>query len=180
VRTLNVGLGALRYYLMDAILFRCGDVAEALDLIRSMPHIGGGNLVLGDAAGHIAAIQLGHGKVVIHEDPGCGWLARTNHFIDPELAADLVSGPETEARMDSESRVAFIEARLQGGVSGWAEANCRAVLSSQGEDGYAPICRDTPTTLTLSGAVFDASGRTMLQSFGRPSGGQWRRTAFGQ
>lgn len=178
VRTLNVGIGALRYYLMDAILFRCGNVAEALDLIRSMPHIGGGNLVLGDAAGHIAAIQLGHGRVVIHEDPESGWLARTNHFIDPELAADLVSGPETEARKDSESRVAFIESRLKGGVSGWTDANCRAVLSSQGEDGYAPICRDNPTTLTLSGAVFDASGLQMLQSRGRPSGGDWRRTTF--
>ncbi|HQZ11694.1 MAG TPA: C45 family autoproteolytic acyltransferase/hydrolase [Devosia sp.] len=178
VRTVDVGLGVLRYYLMDAILFRCGNVAEALDLIRSMPHLGGGNLVLGDAEGHIAAIQLGHRKVAIEADPARGWVARTNHFIDPDLAADLVSGPGTEARADSESRVAYIESRLGGGVAGWSGADCRAVLSSTGGDGYAPICRETPTTLTLSGAVFDASGREMLQSHGRPSHGDWRRTAF--
>jgi predicted choloylglycine hydrolase len=179
VRTLDVGIGVLRYYLMDAILHRCGTVAEAVALVRSMPHLGGGNLVLGDAGGNIAFIQLGHAKVVVTENPASGWVACTNHFLDPELAARLVEKPGSPRRENSESRRSYVVSRLEKGISGWTARDCMAVLSSCGEDGYAALCRDQPGVLTLSGAVFDPGRREMLQSRGRPSGGHWRRTAFG-
>jgi predicted choloylglycine hydrolase len=180
VRTWDLGIGVLRYYLMDAILYRCGDVSEALAFISSLPHLGGGNLVLGDAGGRMAAVEIGHGCVVVEEDEGRGWVARTNHFLDPHLAADLTSAPGSEPRSDSESRLAFIRSRLQGGVADWTYRDCAAILSSRGEDGFAAICRDTPAVLTLSGAIFDPSRLTLLQSHGLPSDGQWRGTRVGK
>jgi isopenicillin-N N-acyltransferase-like protein len=179
VRTFDLGIGVLRYYLMDAILYQCGDVPEALALIRSLPHLGGGNLVLGDAGGRMAAVEIAHGRVAVEEDEGRGWVARTNHFLDAELAADMTTLSGSEARDDSESRLGFIRSRLAPGVTSCGEAQCAAILSSRGEDGYVAICKDTPTVLTLSGAIFDPIRLTLLQSHGLPSDGRWRRTGFG-
>ncbi len=179
VRTTNLGIGVLRYYLMEAILYRCRNVAEALALIRALPHLGGGTLVLGDADGHIAVVEIGHDRVIVENDPQSGWLSRTNHFLDARLAATLTNPPGSEARRNSESRLAFVERRLAPGFAAWNAEDCVRVLSSRGEDGFAALCRDTPTVLTLSGAIFDASQRTLLQSVGRPSANVWQRSGFG-
>ncbi|MCL4188376.1 MAG: hypothetical protein KJZ85_12280 [Rhodobacteraceae bacterium] len=176
VRTTDLGLGVLRYYLMEALLIRCADVPAALAMIRTMPHLGGGNLVLGDGAGQIAAVEIGQSRVAVSDDAGRGWVARTNHFLDPALARGLVNPPGSEPRRDSESRLAFLEARLSQGVAGFTEDDCAALLSSRGGGGFAPLCRSTETVLTLSGAVFDARRRRLVQSRGRPSLGDWRLT----
>lgn len=176
VRTTDLGPGVLRYYLMEALLGRCADVPAALAMIRAMPHLGGGNLVLGDAAGRIAAVEIGHSRVVVADDAGRGFIARTNHFLDPALARGLINPPGSEPRRDSESRLAFLQARLAPGVAGFTEDDCAALLSSRGGGGFAPLCRSTETVLTLSGAVFDARRRRLVQSRGRPSLGDWRLT----
>jgi len=178
VRTTDLGTGVLRYYLMEALLLRCADVPAALAMIRALPHVGGGNLVLGDAAGRIAAVEIGHGRIAVEEDGGRGWVARTNHFLDPGLAGRLANPPGSAQRRDSESRLAFLEARLSPGVPGWTEDDCAAALSSRGEGGFAPLCRSTPTVLTLSGAIFDPGRRRLVQSRGRPSLGDWRLTGL--
>ena len=43
----KLGVGWLRYFLMTEILWKAASVDEALDLISSVPHVGGGALVLG-------------------------------------------------------------------------------------------------------------------------------------
>src|SRR5690606_1665169 len=52
-------VGWLRYFLMTRLLATCGSVDEALDFISGVPHAGGGTLVLADASGAIAAVELG-------------------------------------------------------------------------------------------------------------------------
>src|SRR3546814_3909336 len=63
VATTDHGVGWLRYFLMTRLLARHATVAAALEDIRGLAHAGGGSLVLADASGALAAVDLGHSKV---------------------------------------------------------------------------------------------------------------------
>lgn len=178
VRTADLGIGVLRYYLMDAILYRCGDVPEAVEFIRSLPHLGGGNIVIGDAAGRMAALEISNSKVTVEDDAGRGWVARTNHFLDPHQAARLMTVPGSEARLDSEARLAYLNERLSPGVGDWTAADCMTILAYHGDEGHAALCRHGDTTLTLSGTVYDAVGGSLTQSVGTPCDDKWLRSRF--
>ena len=175
VRTADLGFGVLRYYLMEALLSRCRTVADAVAFIRSVPHVGGGNLILGDATGAMAAVEIVHSRVHVEEDAGRGWVARTNHHTEPDLARRLMERLGTDRPQNSEGRLAFLQESLAPGVAGWTETDCAALLASHGLRGHPALCRHTPDTITLSGVVFDAAGRSLLQSQGSPCGGDWRR-----
>jgi hypothetical protein len=92
VVTRDQGVGLLRYFLMTRLLRACASVEAALALLRDMPHAGGGTLVLADAAGALAAVEIGHAGLAV-ESRATGWAARTNHFLAPSLAAALLAEP---------------------------------------------------------------------------------------
>ena len=150
-------------------------VAEALALIARLPHVGGGNLLLSDASGAIAAVEIGHRRVAVARPGAEGWLARTNHMLDGTLAAWLREQPGSAPRAHSESRLARIRQRLTG-ASAWDIADCAALLSEhEAETGGAPICRHDADTATMSGAVFDPAARVLHLSAAQPCLGPWRR-----
>ncbi|MEZ5884063.1 MAG: carcinine hydrolase/isopenicillin-N N-acyltransferase family protein [Paracoccaceae bacterium] len=93
-------VGWLRYFLMTRILARCGTVAEALALIRACPHAGGGTLVLADAQGATAAVELGAAGPQVVQG---GLALRTNHYVTQALAGDTllpagIASPRIRAR----------------------------------------------------------------------------------
>jgi predicted choloylglycine hydrolase len=171
VRTADLGEGALRYYLMEALLMRCADVAQALAMIRALPHLGGGTLVMADAAGALAAVELGHR--VTHVEPGArpGWVARTNHFLHPETAAPLREKPGSAPRANSEGRLAVLRGALHADLTG---AEAASLLSRHAAGGLPALCRHDPATWTNSCAVFDPVARRLLLSPGQPCEGRWR------
>ncbi len=63
IGTADHGEGWLRSFLMTRILRECATVAEAVGLVFRTPHAGGGTLLLGDATGAVAAIELAHHAV---------------------------------------------------------------------------------------------------------------------
>ena len=60
VGTTDHGEGWLRPFLMTRLLRECTTVAEAVALVFRVPHAGGGTLLMGDATGAVAAIELAH------------------------------------------------------------------------------------------------------------------------
>ena len=171
IGTLDHGPGWLRYFLMTALLWRCRNVDEALALVRSVPHAGGGSLVLGDADGRVASVELAHrGGAVIDEGPG--WVARTNHFLAPALAAQGLRprddlSDSTEGRLD-QLQQALANAAPQAGLA-WA----RALMSSHAAGGS--LCRHAAPgrSGTLSCVVYDTARRTLHMSHGRPCDATW-------
>jgi isopenicillin-N N-acyltransferase like protein len=173
VRTVDIGVGALRYYVMEALLIRCADVAQALALLRTLPHLGGGTLVLGDARGTVAAVELGHGSLHV-ETPGAqGWVARTNHFLDPGLARHLRERQGSAPRVDSEGRLDALRATLGMSTANWRAADCAALLARHDAGGLPPLCRHDGTAVTLSCAVFEPDMRRLRLSCGNPCGDDW-------
>uniref|UniRef100_UPI0022EA2967 C45 family autoproteolytic acyltransferase/hydolase n=1 Tax=Falsiroseomonas oryzae TaxID=2766473 RepID=UPI0022EA2967 len=129
VRTADLGIGALRYYVMEALLIRCTDVGQALTLLRALPHLGGGTLVMGDASGAIAAVELGHGAVAVEMPSDRRWVARTNHFLEPALARHLREAAGSPPRRDSDGRLAALHAALGAGSAPSGAEGCVALLA---------------------------------------------------
>ncbi|MGG5817384.1 C45 family autoproteolytic acyltransferase/hydolase [Falsiroseomonas sp. HW251] len=178
VRTDDLGIGVLRYDLMEALLIRCGDVAQALAMITRLPHVGGGNLLLSDAGGTIAAVEIGHRRVAVTRPDGPRSMTRTNHVLDETLSASLRERPGCAARVHSESRLARLRQRIAD-ASDWDIADCAALLSEHAEQaGGAPICRHDADTATMSGAIYDPGTRMLLLSVAQPCLGPWRRASL--
>lgn len=156
IATADHGPGMLRYFLMNRLLATCATVAQALAAIRAMPHAGGGSLVLADASGAAAAVELRHGRVDI-EQGAC--VSRTNHYT---------AAPERlSAVAHSAGRLATLRAALAEGPR-----DPREILAL-----HAPtaICRHAPDpSPTLAGAVWDAARGAARIALGPPCSTPWR------
>lgn len=171
VATTDHGVGWLRYFLMTRLLSRHDTVAAALDDIRSLAHAGGGSLVMADAGGALAAVDLGHRRV--HCTTGARpWVARTNHFD-----ADSVAGAPDTAASSSESagRLDTLHRVLNTGQKSLAVL--RTVMASHDRNGASGLCRHPTgeTSRTLSGAVFACSRRLLYFCPGNPCETEWLR-----
>lgn len=173
VRTADLGIGALRYYVMEALLIRCASVADALALLRRMPHLGGGTLEMADASGAKATVEIGHAGLHVEQCSGPGWVARTNHFLDPGLAPALREARGSVPRVNSEGRLAVVHAALGAGVAGWRAEDCAALLARHATGDAPALCRHEATTQTASCTVFEPAARRLRVSQGQPCGGAW-------
>jgi hypothetical protein len=171
VRTRDLGIGALRYCLMEALLIRCGSVAEALALIAALPHVGGGTLVMADAQGEIAAVELGHSAQHVLRPSAAGWLARTNHFEGAAMAPHLAEPSGSAPRANSAARLGWVGARLHAGLD---LAGAQALLAAHGDAGEGALCRHDAASATLSGAVYEPRLRRLHLSRGNPCQGDWQ------
>lgn len=181
IRAADQGIGLLRYFAMTRVLVHCATVDEALDELRTLGHAGGGSLVLAGADGRTAAVELGHRTVAVEHgrsggptDRGHGRVARTNHFISPELRN---GNAETDGgrRANSEGRLRRLRAWLDGlgAVPGVADAT--GVMASH-DDAAAPgLCRHggEADSTTISGSVFACRGRRLYFSANNPCSGAW-------
>jgi isopenicillin-N N-acyltransferase like protein len=161
------GPGLLRYFVMTEILVRCARVGEAIAYVQSVAQLGGGSLVLADAAGDACAIELRHGRVDVERIDARGWVARTNHFLAaPER---LPHSPTSIARLAS----------LETGLRAGADAAPRRLLAQ-----HAPValCRhggeEPGGSFTLAGAIYDCAERRIEIAFGAPCTAPWRRIAL--
>jgi hypothetical protein len=156
IATADHGPGILRYFLMTRLLATCATVDAALAAIAALPHAGGGSLVLGDATGAAASVELRHGRVDVARG---AWAAHTNHYVAAPDALPAVA--------HSAPRLALLEAALARDL---AQDPC-ALLAT-----HAPtaLCRHAPDpSPTLAGAVWDCRGRTARVADGPPCSAPW-------
>lgn len=168
------GVGWLRYFLMTRVLATCATVAEACAFVRSTAHAGGGTLVLADASGDTAAIELGASGPVIHTGPVV-W--RTNHFVTPELAADTLYPDGDRIAGNSRDRFACLEHNLPH--KGWRAEDAARLMATHSTDSRpaaAPLCQhpELDACQTFSSAVYSCRVGTLMFSDGNPCAGKWR------
>lgn len=176
IATHDHGVGWLRYFLMTALLRRCANVTEALSWLRSVPHAGGGTLVLGDRQGRLATVELGHRTGAVVESGG-PWVARTNHFVSAALAAQTLGGGDdltdsSTARLDHVRRALQDQTRLDA-------AEARRLMSSHDEVGG--LCRHARrgSSGTLCCAIYDTERLSLRLSHGNPCSAPWRTYRLG-
>jgi isopenicillin-N N-acyltransferase-like protein len=182
VPTADHGAGVCRYLLMSELLATCGSVENGLALIAQMPHAGGGTLILGDADGAGAAIELGHRRQNIERLASGSYLARTNHHLSEGLAgATLVRagepmGGSSKGRL-SRLTQEFADAQRIGDPMAFA----RRVVASHDEDGGASgmisgLCRhgQDGDSETISAVAIAPWKKALYFCAGRPCTEEWR------
>ncbi len=172
VRTHRVGW--LRYFLMTRLLATCATVAEACAFIGSTAHAGGGTLVLADASGDTAAVELGVSGPVIHSGPVV-W--RTNHFVTPELAADTLYPDGDRIAANSRARFACLEHNLAN--QDWRSEDAAHLMATHATDPLplaAPLCQhsEADACQTFSSAIYSCRVGSLMFSDGNPCAGKWR------
>lgn len=179
-RTIDHGVGMHRYFLLTWLLVHCGSVDEALDRILGMPHVGGGLLILGDASGTVAAVELGHTKVG-HEKKTRGRVGRANHFVTDDMATVNLRTPESEAQScHSDRRHPTLQKRLADAPTPFGIADAAHLASYHGEEGGEGFCRHGAKDLgnTISCALYATRPRTLTFTAGNPCEADWRLFDF--
>lgn len=171
VRTHRVGW--LRYFLMTRLLATCATVAEACAFLRSTTHAGGGTLVLADASGDTAAVELGASGVVVETGPVV-W--RTNHFVTPDLSAETLFPDGDRIAANSRARFACLEHNLRG--MDWHAQEAARLMATHSTDSRpfaAPLCQhpEADACQTFSSAVYSCRVGSLMFSDGNPCAGKW-------
>ncbi len=158
IATADHGPGLLRYFLMNRLLATCARVDDALGAIRALPHAGGGSLVMVDAGGAGAAVELRHRRVDIEEG---GTVVHTNHYL---------------AAPDPLAPVAHSIGRLETLRAALAADPARDPRELLALHAPTAVCRHAPDpSPTLAGAVWNARDGTALCALGPPCSTPWRR-----
>ncbi len=179
VGTRDHGVGLLRYFLMTRILAHAASVDQALAIVRATAHAGGGTLVLADAGGALAAVELGHARSAI-ERVGHGHVVRTNHFVDPVTAPAWHMHAGDPLAANSRQRHALVSSAQQATPADFsADAAFELMSRHDGAEQLTGLCRHggDGDALTISCAVFSLSPPTLYFSDGAPCRGSRVRAA---
>jgi hypothetical protein len=165
-------VGWVRYFLMTRLLATASTVAEAVRMIRSMQHAGGGTLVLADRQGGAAAVELGATAVAIEEAP---LVCRTNHFTTTALAAETLPNDVSYIDASSTQRRAFLDRILPGRSWSAGEAALLMAQHTEGE-ATAPLWQhgNDQGTRTISSAVYCCRSGLLHVCFGSPCAEPWK------
>jgi isopenicillin-N N-acyltransferase like protein len=175
-RTTDLGPGYHRFFLMTKLLVACRTVDEALALIRRLPNTGSGLLLLGDAAGAVAAVEIGHRRVGF-EQLSSGRVGRSNHFVTPLMAPSNLRVPDNEASgVNSALRYPRLRAVLQALPEPPGTDDAGAVLALHDPDGRAAFCRHggPDLSVTIAGAIWDTGRRRLVRAAGNPCSAPWQ------
>lgn len=175
IGTRDHGVGWLRYFLMSHLLRECASVEQALDAIKSMQHAGGGTLVLADASGVTAAVELGHSSTSIEIAPAT-WVVRTNHYTDAALADMSLPHPDPSLAESSAMRQRTVAKTLLARHADFDIEAIKTLMSGHGSDGVHGLCRhaDDGGSRTLASAIYSTRDASLLMSHGNPCTAHWQ------
>ncbi|MDO9640300.1 MAG: C45 family peptidase [Pseudotabrizicola sp.] len=166
-------VGWLRYSLLPRLLARARTVAEAVVLIRSLPHAGGGTLVLADQGGATAAVELSANGAVITQG-GVQW--RTNHYTAAQTRAETLGPDGDQITSNSHQRFEFLGRVLPDRT--WTVQDAKDLMATHPGPGFAPLCQhpnDADGSETISSVVYSCSVGGMEISDGTPCLSRWQR-----
>jgi isopenicillin-N N-acyltransferase-like protein len=174
VYSMDLGPGLPSYALMIHVLEGHDNVSSALDYLRSVLRLGRNNLILADAAGHLAVFEGGHTRYGLFESHDGAWV-NTNHFASDDMRDFFAAVDPPEARGRSLGRYETVS-RALAGASSRIDAPFAQRLAATHEGPLSSICchqeADTNVT-TISASIFLPCQRQMLFCHGLPCQGRF-------
>jgi isopenicillin-N N-acyltransferase-like protein len=151
----NIGPGIARYSLMMQILERLSTTAEAISYIKTVPHFGDGTIVLADAQGNLAAIELAHSAQAVRT-PVKDYIVSTNHFSAPETSRYWVENNPPRLAGNSLVRRRVVEVSIEADFGKVDTAWAQALMARHGDD-LGAICRHPEMdahSVSISAVIF--------------------------
>lgn len=172
IRARGVQVGWPRYFVMTRLLWSCASTEAALELLRAVPHAGGGSLLIADAGGAVAAVELPQGEACIERAP---LVTRTNHFTRDDARA---SAARDANEATSDARLRWLRAALAAGVDAIDFSQAAVLMAAHGAEGAA-LCRHADAGVrTVSTAIYRTAACELLFAPDYPCAGTWLRHEF--
>ncbi len=174
VYSTDLGPGLPSYALMMHILEGHDRVSSALDYLRAVPRLGRNNLILADAAGHLAVFEGGHTRHGLFESHD-GALANTNHFASAEMRDCFVDVGPPEARGRTFRRHERVTEALSA-AHGQIDVPFAQHLMAAHNGPLASLCchpEANSRVTTISASIFLPVQRTLLFCHGLPCQGYY-------
>ncbi len=155
VPSTDIGPGLPRFSLMMHILENFQFVNEVTHYLRSVPRMGGGNLIFADVKGSIGKAEIGYKEIGMLQE-NAGFLVCTNHFEEPSMKEKYRKRNQTEEK-DSNWRFQKVSESLL--ASGEKMDSDLATKLMAYHDEQLAICRHGDSkpldeTSTISSAIF--------------------------
>jgi isopenicillin-N N-acyltransferase like protein len=172
----DLGPGLPSYSLMMHVLEGHDTVASALNYLRAAPRLGRNNLILADAAGHLAVLEGGHSRYGLFETHD-GALVNTNHFVSEEMQGYYARVDPPQARGRSTGRY-DLASRALADAHGRIDVAFARALAATHDGPLGSICCHPDAgskSTTISATIFLPRQRQMLFCHGLPCQGTFDR-----
>ncbi len=149
-------------------------VRSALDYLNSVPRMGRNNLILADAGGDLAVVELGYHNLAIVEARN-GIVVNTNHFVSPSLKESFVDCTLPPVKGNSFHRYALVRKELEVARGSIDVAFAQRLMATHAGP-LASICRHPmagSNGATVSASIFLPAQRRMLFCHGLPCQGHY-------
>jgi hypothetical protein len=174
VYSTDLGPGLPFYSLMMHALEDHATVPSALGFLRSATRLGRNSIVLADALGQLAVLEMGHRAYGLFESPD-GILVNTNHFVSPELRDCYVQIGPREQPCSTWFRRERVVRELNTNL-GQIDAALAQRLMATHDGPLASICchpEANSESTTISTSIFLPAQRQMLFCHGLPCQGRF-------
>lgn len=171
-------VGWLRYLLMTRLLATCATVEAALATITAMRHAGGGSLILADATGAVAAVELlADGPRINRKTPAY----RTNHYLCEDETVIAVRLSPAAWRSTS-GRIRTVQSLLDAGLGLGPLEAMREGLGLHGTAEREGLCRhgDGDGAHTVSAVMYRTADRTIGLLRGSPCSAPFEFARLGE
>jgi len=177
VQIARPGPGMARTLLQDGLLASVATVNEALDIIGSVPHVGG-TVTMADATGDVASVELNPDAVIVERASGRPWVARTNHFCSQ--SAPLQHPPATSGihAANSAERLSTIQQTMESSLTidgDWSQLEPWVAQRMTAHEGESSVCRHEGRSVTIATTIMTTDPVGMLTSVGPGCQGRWMR-----
>lgn len=181
VPSFDAGPGLPRFSLMMHILENFKYVAEAEDYLKSVPRMGGGNLIFADVNGNVESAEVGYQHLdLLQRDHG--YLVCTNHFEGPSMRSHYRQADKRKEK-DSKWRSGEVSRRLSEWNNGMGPEQAKSLMATHGKEfcvcvhgGLGPA----ETTSTLSSVIFLPTKKGFYYSEGFPCTTPYQWISFNQ
>lgn len=168
--------------LVQELLEECRTVAEAIERVQRRPRTGSAILMLADAAGDVASVEVSPDDIAIRRGEA---LVHANHAVTPAMSARDIPHEACYSRWNpveirgrrvhesSEARHARAEA-IVADADVVSVSDLRAALSDHdGGPGDLSLCRHGPYYATTAAVILDPKRRSVDVVLGSPCEGGW-------
>jgi hypothetical protein len=154
---------------MMHILEEHDTVRSALDYLSSVPRMGRNNLILADAGGDLAVVELGYHHLAIVKARN-GIVVNTNHFVSPRLKESFVDCNPPPVKGNSFHRYELVRRELEAARGNIDVAFAQRLMAIHAGP-LASICRHLELggqSATIATAIYQPARRTLRFCHGYP------------